>query len=301
MEYILLETFVIVCDAMNLTKASEILCRTQPTITNRIKQLENQLGFELMIRNKGKRNIMLTGKGEEFLPIARQFVEFYTRINHLQKDSASHLSVSAIDSIGTTIIADIGRLFCEEESALSLSLKTYQTREAYELVRKRELDIAFVSEKIELPNITCEAVFQQKYYVVKPCAQPKDVKEIDPAELDVSHEVYHSWGQDFDAWHKMIWPGQMQPRIRVDSCTLLARFLRDETSWSIVQSGNIAMISRFIPLQRYRLSCETPVRICYMITNAYPDRRSVHLINRFRTALYHYVKTSPDNDYLAIG
>lgn len=66
MEYILLETFVIVCDAMNLTKASEILCRTQPTITNRIKQLENQLGFELMIRNKGKRNIMLTGKGEEF-------------------------------------------------------------------------------------------------------------------------------------------------------------------------------------------------------------------------------------------
>ena len=43
MEYILLETFVIVCDAMNLTKASEILCRTQPTITNRIKQLENQL------------------------------------------------------------------------------------------------------------------------------------------------------------------------------------------------------------------------------------------------------------------
>ena len=57
--------FVVVSDTLNVTRASEILGVTQPTLSYAIKRLETGLGGDLLIRLKS--GVRLTKLGEEFL------------------------------------------------------------------------------------------------------------------------------------------------------------------------------------------------------------------------------------------
>lgn len=296
MDYVLLETFVVVSDTRNLTRASEILFRTQPTITNRIKTLENQLGFDLLSRNKGKRNVNLTDKGREFLLIAKQLLGFYNRIVDIQNDAAKIINIGAIDSIGTTIVSDVSRLMHHRNKDILINIKTYQTREAYDLIARRELDIAFVSQPVVHPSIVCEAIFRQDLYVVKAASSVREPLPIRYQELETRNEIYHSWGTEYDNWHKSIWGSTSKPLVTVDSCTLLAQFLLYDYNWAIVQAGNIPLLSRYINPQIFVLNTAPPQRICYMVVNACPDRSTIPLIKMFRTLMTDYI-SSPENKY----
>lgn len=287
MDYVLLETFIVVCDTLNLTKASELLYRTQPTITSRIKMLEDYLGFSLIIRNKGKRSIELTSKGEAFLTIAKQLMKLYDEIEKVQKNVSNHLAIASIDSIGPTVISEVCKEFLE--SNLTASIKTYQTREAYELIRKREIDIAFVSEDLDVQNVTCEPIFKQNYYVIKPCKNPTNIKKIHPSQLDIKDEIYQRWGKEFEEWHSLWWGSRQKPKVEVDSSALLAQFFISSNDWSIMQAGNLKWLSKLLSFQVYSLECPPPPRICYMITNSYPDKKIIPMIKKFRTVLHEFI------------
>lgn len=55
----------------NITKTSENLFLSQPTVSHRLKALEDELNTKLIVRKKGHKTIELTPKGEEFISIAR--------------------------------------------------------------------------------------------------------------------------------------------------------------------------------------------------------------------------------------
>ncbi len=60
-----LRTFILLTDLKNFTKAADQLFIAQSTVTNRIAQLEKELGKKLLFRNK--KNISLTEEGKLFL------------------------------------------------------------------------------------------------------------------------------------------------------------------------------------------------------------------------------------------
>ena len=63
-----LETFVSIAQLGGVTRAAGQLNRSQPTITRRIKTLEDQLRVPLLER--GRNGAMLTEAGRTFLPYA---------------------------------------------------------------------------------------------------------------------------------------------------------------------------------------------------------------------------------------
>lgn len=68
----LLRTFVGIVDCGGFTRAGERLNRTQSTISQQVKRLEDQVGQPLLIRQG--RTIALTGAGETLLPYARRMI-----------------------------------------------------------------------------------------------------------------------------------------------------------------------------------------------------------------------------------
>ena len=80
----------------SINKAAQNLFISQPSLSNAIKELENEIGIVIFLRtNKG---IILTAEGSEFLGYARQVVEQaallenrYSNMQSLQQ----HFSVSA--------------------------------------------------------------------------------------------------------------------------------------------------------------------------------------------------------------
>lgn len=58
---------MVVCNYENFTEAAKQLHVPQPTISNRIRYLEEELGQELFVRGKkGKRSVELTRAGKNF-------------------------------------------------------------------------------------------------------------------------------------------------------------------------------------------------------------------------------------------
>ena len=67
-----IETFFAVLDHGTMTAAAEALYITQPSLSARLKSLEDQVGAPLFHRGKGQRRITLTDAGQHFLPLARR-------------------------------------------------------------------------------------------------------------------------------------------------------------------------------------------------------------------------------------
>ncbi|PXV91193.1 DNA-binding transcriptional LysR family regulator [Lachnotalea glycerini] len=291
MDYDLLETFVLLCENRNLTKTAELLYKTQPTITSRIKTLEEKLGYSLIVRGKGKKNVEITRKGGEFLIIAQKFLNLYEEIEVVQEKLSKTLLVSSISSLGSPIVANVCKKMAEDEE-VNISIFTYQTIEAYELIAKKELDVAFVSEARNVNGVMCEPVFMQDYYVIRPCKNPEGIKKICTEDLDVNYEIYQRWSDDFKMWHDYKFASK-KPRIEVDSCALLKQFLTNETYWSIIQRSNLLLLNQEMSLQIYNLIDSPPARICYMLTNYYPDRGNIYLLKKMKKLLHQYAF---DND-----
>lgn len=64
--------FVAVAEARHFTRAAEEVHVSQPSLSQQIKALENELGAELFSRARG--NIALTDAGEALLPLARRIL-----------------------------------------------------------------------------------------------------------------------------------------------------------------------------------------------------------------------------------
>ncbi|WP_166176945.1 LysR family transcriptional regulator [Rubrobacter tropicus] len=67
-----LECFLAVARLGNLSRAAEEMFLTQPTLTARLKALEEEVGDELFVRTS--RGMRLTDAGREFVPYAERVV-----------------------------------------------------------------------------------------------------------------------------------------------------------------------------------------------------------------------------------
>ena len=68
-----LQTFITLAEYRNFTKTADALFIAQSTVTNRIAELEKEIGKQLFDRNK--RKVTLSKEGETFLFYAKRILE----------------------------------------------------------------------------------------------------------------------------------------------------------------------------------------------------------------------------------
>lgn len=280
MDFQQLQTFILLCETENLTHTSELLYKTQPAITKRIQLLEEELGFHLVQRSKGKKSITVTPKGQQFLVTARQLMELYGEIEDTCTALSNSLRISSIASISVPFLTDICSHFMEEYKT-KLSLLTYQTPEAYEKVAEKEVDAAFVSSAQNVKNVTCTSIFRQDYFVARVCTSPEPVKQISTSQLNPAKELFQNWNDEYMLWHTSKF-GNDNYLLQVDSYYTLKEFLSNPDYWTILPKGNLDELKKMIPLQVYELEDAPPARICYLLTNTYPDKNNLKILRLFK-------------------
>ena len=65
-----------IADCGSMNEAAKTLFLSQPSLSETIRELETEIGFDLFVRSN--RGILVTPEGEEFLGYARQVTEQFT-------------------------------------------------------------------------------------------------------------------------------------------------------------------------------------------------------------------------------
>jgi DNA-binding transcriptional LysR family regulator len=138
-----LQTFVSIAQLGGVTRAAGQLHRSQPAITRRMKLLEDQLGVPLLERGPG--GSMLTEAGRTFLPYAEAVLatlkDGAQAVQALQGEDHGVVSLAIVGTLaGTTIVQQLRR-FSAKHSNARLELRTANSFEVSDMVRRGEVSL----------------------------------------------------------------------------------------------------------------------------------------------------------------
>jgi DNA-binding transcriptional LysR family regulator len=161
MDYDQLNTFLTVCKVTNYSRAAERLNVTQPTVTARIQNLENELNCKLFHRLG--RTIVLSKEGE----ILSRYAEKILNYMNEAKESISlianpRLKIGFSPGFSSGIVLDALHIF---ESTHNLMLKIIEGQDSNDMVNKvlnKEIDLAFVRIFSPHPELAARHICDDK-------------------------------------------------------------------------------------------------------------------------------------------
>ena len=168
MELRQLKYFVKSAEYLNFSVAAKHLYITQSTLSQQIKQLEFELGFELFLRNS--RHISLTEAGEEFLPFARKTIidaeDGVQRLHDLQHVKTGTLKVGVTYSLSTVLTEGVIS-FMKAFPGIKLEIYYKTVDELLGLLKEQKVDfILSYKPLIEAPEIESMPLFENALALV---------------------------------------------------------------------------------------------------------------------------------------
>lgn len=140
-----LQCFLAVAFEGNLTRASESLYLSQSALSGQIKQLEEELGFPLFVRQA--RGMSLTHAGEVLLPYARTATQamddFRNRASLIKNPGTASLTVGLNTDPAFLRMADLARLMRSKIPGIRLSFIVSQSRTTAQSLRSGEMNMGF--------------------------------------------------------------------------------------------------------------------------------------------------------------
>lgn len=281
-----IETFLTIVNTKSITKTAELLFLSQPTVSHRLRALEDELGFPLIIRKKGHKQVELTAKGTEFITIAERWISLWKETQALQLNQEQMLLViGCTDSLSTAFLTPLYRQILRTDYRMDMHIRTHQSFELYNLLNNHDIDIGFVYHHLHYKNIISERLYEEKLYLVQ-AAQPKINKPlIHTDELDASKELFLSWDNNFQIWHDRWLAASFRPHIAVDTITLMNRLWQDPSNWIIAPESAIIELSHYRPIYVSKLKNPPPNRVCYKITHKNPKLTSERAVSLFEQLL----------------
>ena len=162
--------FVAVADEESFTRAAATLGVAQPSLSQQIKKLETELGFQLFYRTK--RSVCLTSAGRTVLTEARSLLSQAEVTREVARLAASgRLGELTIGFIEAAVFALLPRLISAFRASypnVAVSLRELTTVEQVAALRNRTLDVGILRTPILGDDIETELLLKEHVVVALP-------------------------------------------------------------------------------------------------------------------------------------
>ena len=148
-------TFLKVAEYLNFTKAAEALYMTQPAVSQQIKQLEEEVGAKVFIRNKN--GLILTQQGEIVLKYARRQKALYEKmLLELQnaEKNIGPLRIGITHTAESNVTASALAKYSIENNGIKIMLATDTINNLYDKLENYELDLAIIDASANNPKFS---------------------------------------------------------------------------------------------------------------------------------------------------
>lgn len=244
MELRQLRYFVKVAETLNFSEAAKVLCITQSTLSQQVKQLENELGTTLLVRSS--HSVAMTEAGRELLPYAQKTLReaelCKTRISDLNSLAAGTLNIGVTYSF-SPILTETLITFVRMYPKIKLNIFYKPMTELMELLREREIDFVLAFRPTRhIDGVESHIIFQNCLSAIVSTSHPLAGHDrVTIAELENYDLALPSKGlQARNAFEHIITPyNKFRIRIELNEVNILLKLIRQSKFVSVLAEATI--------------------------------------------------------------
>ncbi len=162
-----IECFLAVARLGNVSRAAEEMYLTQPTLTARIKALEEEVGDQLFVRTS--RGMRLTEAGREFVSFAERCVgaleEGKQRLGEVRGASGGRLVLGTSPGVSTYALPAILERFVAAHPNVSVSVRTGHSEDVLKMVLHEEVQLG-LSREVGHPEVEGVGLYEDEIVLV---------------------------------------------------------------------------------------------------------------------------------------
>lgn len=263
-----LRTFLLLAKLKNFTQTAEQLYVAQSTVTNRIADLETELGKSLFIRSK--RSVTLTPEGLSFEQYAKRILELeqaaFQEMNSIQRFTHT-IHVGTTNTIYECYLYPRIMVWMNEHPQQALKITIGHSQDLLCALQDGIMDRVYCYIPLRKKGISCEVFACDELILVTRAGQNQYENGICKAELTHSDYLFCNFAlQEVGSFIQELFPPHFSFRLEIDNSTKLIPYLLDIGGISFLpeslakpylESGTLARI----PL----LDFEAPKISCYKI------------------------------------
>lgn len=174
-----LRYFCVLAEQLHFTKAALLLNVAQPALSHQIKQLEDELGTQLVERTN--RRVRLTAAGEVFLTRATRILEQVDQAVREtaqvgQGDSGS-LVIGVVSTAVCSILPELLRGFRRESPGIAIDIREMEPGEQVDALRKETIDLGLLFLSIQDPALDSVLVSRERLVLALPTGHRRVLAE----------------------------------------------------------------------------------------------------------------------------
>ena len=169
-----LRYFCVLAEQLHFTKAALLLNVAQPALSHQIKQLEEELGTQLVERSN--RRVQLTAAGEVFLTRAARILE---QLDQAARETAragqgesGSLVIGVVSTAVCSVLPELLRSFRREAPGISIDIREMEPAEQVEALRRETIDIGLLFLAIQDAAFDSLVVSKERLILAVPTGHP---------------------------------------------------------------------------------------------------------------------------------
>lgn len=157
-----LSYFMEIANTQNISRASERIGISQPSLTLAIKRIEQTLGTDILIRSK--KGVSLTKAGQKLLKHSKSLVQYWEKIKTEALSSVNevvgNISIGCHPSVGLYTLEKFLPSLLGEYPELEVSLHHDLSRNIAEQVISMKIDVGLVINPVKHPDLIIKKLLE---------------------------------------------------------------------------------------------------------------------------------------------
>ncbi|WP_129596497.1 selenium metabolism-associated LysR family transcriptional regulator [Anaerophilus nitritogenes] len=184
MDFRQLETFITIARLKSFSKAADALFLTQPTISNHIQNLENELSTVLI--NRSNKKVTLTKAGEilftHAIEILNKREQALFSLESFKDRIEGTLEIACSTIPEQYILPPLLQSFHKKYPEVQYNLLHYDSTQVVQSILNGKIDFGFVGAKVEHKHLEYIQVFKDNLVLIAPNTDP--YKNMDHVSID---------------------------------------------------------------------------------------------------------------------
>jgi aminoethylphosphonate catabolism LysR family transcriptional regulator len=179
-----LRSFYAVARESSFTKAAELLCIGQPTVTTQVKTLEETYNLQLFVR--GPNELKLTDAGEALLAVAKQIFSLEERAHSLLNTVGNQFAGRMhIGTVGPLFVMKLLSSYIDRFPLMHVTLESANSDTVYQKLLNYEVDVGVLGSDYNDPRLDLVCLGKHEVVIAIPVGHPwTHRKQLNVEELD---------------------------------------------------------------------------------------------------------------------